>query len=44
MSKLDELIDLIRSTKNKFVAICTNTNRDYPFYDYFEIEFEERGE
>jgi hypothetical protein len=34
MSILDKLANVILSTKNKFIAVCTNANRDLPFHDY----------
>jgi hypothetical protein len=39
MTKLDDFIDALRNTKNKFIAVCTNANRDLPFHDAYNNDF-----
>lgn len=44
MTKLEDLVELLISTKNKFIAVCTNANRDLPFHDYEKVEIEPEEE
>jgi hypothetical protein len=36
MTKFTQLMDLLNDSKNKFIAICTNANRDLPFSDHYK--------
>lgn len=39
MPKLDEILKLAEKGINQFIAICTNTNRDLPFHDYYDSDY-----